>query len=106
MQCFPRLSNQSVQVKYTDTPCREWACQYTLQEQNVQYGNSSTLQEGKFHWNINFAISLMANSLNLNSTYLKIFKIFSMIAYTIEVLRSKFSNISLKLLILSQDSLN
>ena len=26
-----------------------------------------TLQEENFHWNLNFAISLMANSLNFNS---------------------------------------
>ena len=32
-----------------------------------------TLQAQNFHWNLNFAISLMANSLNLNFAYLKVF---------------------------------
>mgnify|MGYP001795409308 CR=1 FL=1 len=39
-----------------------------------------TLQAQNFHWNLNFAISLMANSLNLNITYLKAFTNLSMIA--------------------------
>ena len=33
----------------------------------------STLQEENFHWNLNFAISLTANPLNLNSAYYYIF---------------------------------
>ena len=32
-----------------------------------------SLQAQNFHWNLNFAISLMANSLNLNFAYLKVF---------------------------------
>ena len=32
-----------------------------------------TLQEEKFHWNLNFAILPMANLLNLNSAYIETF---------------------------------
>ena len=41
------------------------------------------VQEEDFHWNLNFAISLMGNSLNLNSTYYFIFRNLSMIAYIV-----------------------
>ena len=37
----------------------------------------------KIHWNLNFVISLMANSRNLNSAYRYIFRNLSMIAYMI-----------------------
>ena len=40
-----------------------------------------TLQEQKFHWNLNVAISPMANLLNLNSAYIEIFTNLSMIAH-------------------------
>ena len=40
-----------------------------------------TLQEENLNWNLNFAILLMANLLNLNSAYNYIFSNFSMIAY-------------------------
>ena len=33
----------------------------------------STLQEEKFHWHLNFAISLTAKSFNINSTYCFVF---------------------------------
>ena len=52
-----------------------------------------TLQEEKFHWNLNFAISLMANSLNFNSAYYTSFRNLSIIAYIIEIQKSKFANI-------------
>ena len=53
----------------------------------------SILQDESFHWNLNFAISLMAKSLDLKSTYYCIFRNLSMIAYMIEIQESKFSNI-------------
>ena len=34
-----------------------------------------TLHEVKFHWYFNFTLTLMLNSLNLNSTYCNIFGI-------------------------------
>ena len=49
-----------------------------------------TLQEKDFHPNKNFAISLMANSLNLNSIYLLLyFRNLSSIAYIIEIKNQK-----------------
>ena len=54
-----------------------------------------TLQEEKNHWNLNFAILLfMANS--LNSAYYSIFRNLSMIAYIIEIHKSKFANIKFR----------
>ena len=44
-----------------------------------------TLQEEMFDWNLNLAISLMVNSLNLNSAYYYIFRNLSMTAYMIEI---------------------
>ena len=38
-------------------------------------------QKGNLHWNLNFAISLNAISLNLNSAYYYIFRNLSMIVY-------------------------
>ena len=52
-----------------------------------------TLQEENFNWNLNFAISLMENSLNFNSTHYYIFGNLSMIAYIIAIQISKFANI-------------
>ena len=49
--------------------------------------------EENFNWNLNFAVSLIANSLNLNPAYYYIFWNLSMIAYIIEVQKSKFANI-------------
>ena len=49
-----------------------------------------TLQRETFHWNLNIAISLMANLLNLNSVYY-IFRNLSMIAYMTEIQKSKFA---------------
>ena len=46
-----------------------------------------------FHWNLGFAISLMADSLTLNSAYYYIFKYFSMIADMTETQKSGFANI-------------
>ena len=40
-----------------------------------------TLQEENFYWNITFTISIVANSLNLNSAYYYIFRSLSMIGY-------------------------
>ena len=51
------------------------------------------IQEEKCEWNLNFAISLMANSLNLNSTDYNTFRNLSMIAFVIEIQKSKFANI-------------
>ena len=41
--------------------------------------------ERNFLWEFNFAISLMANSLNLNSTYYYIFSNLSLVTYIIEI---------------------
>ena len=41
--------------------------------------------EKVFYWNLNFAISLMANSLNFNSAYFNNFRNLSMKAYMIEI---------------------
>ena len=69
-----------------------------MPEQKLQYCHYSpqiraARREENFHWNSNIVISLMANSLNLNSAYLKIFTNLSMIAYIIEFQKSKFANI-------------
>ena len=32
-------------------------------------GGENSLQEGSLHWNLNFTIALIANSLNLNSRF-------------------------------------
>ena len=53
----------------------------------------STLQKENFHWNINFAISLMTNLVNLNSAYYYIFRNLSMTAYLIEIQKSTLANI-------------
>ena len=53
----------------------------------------TTLREEDFHWNLNFAIPLMANSLNLNSANYYIFRNLSMIAYIIGIQKSKFAYI-------------
>ena len=45
------------------------------------HGEPFVLQEENFHWNLNFAISLIANSLKLNSAYRYIFKSLTMKAY-------------------------
>ena len=60
------------------------------------HGEPFALQEENFHWNSNFAISLITNSLKLNSAYRYniIFKNLTMIAYMIEIQKSKFANIS------------
>ena len=53
-----------------------------------------TLKEKYFHWNLKFAISLMAKSLTLNSAYYYIFFMnLPMIAYIIEIQKSKSSDI-------------
>ena len=46
-----------------------------------------------FHWNLYFAISLVANSLNLNYAYYYDFRNLSVIAYMIEIRKSKFANV-------------
>ena len=72
---------------YLDTECKD--LDYTvvrpagltdkpMQGKQFEY----TLQEKKFHWNLNFVISLMANWLNFNSPNYKIFKNLLMMAYT------------------------
>ena len=53
----------------------------------------NTLQEENFYWNLNFALSLMANSLKFNSTHNKIFKNLSMKAYTSKIQKAKYANI-------------
>ena len=58
----------------------------------LQNDVDTTLQEENFHWNLSCAISLIANLLTLNSTYC-IFRILSMIVYTIEIQKPKFVNI-------------
>ena len=52
-----------------------------------------TLQEEKFYWNLNSAISPMVNSLNLNSVYYYTFRNLSTIVYMIEFQKSKFAKI-------------
>ena len=52
---------------------------------NVTDYSVTTLQEENFHWNSNFAIWLMGNSLNLNSVFYYIFRNFSMIGCIIEI---------------------
>ena len=47
-----------------------------------------SLWAGNIHWNLNFAISLIANSLNFNFAYYYIFKNLLVIAYTIEIQQS------------------
>ena len=59
----------------------------------TEIGNTHTLQEENFHWNLNFAISLMANSRNLNSAHDNTLRNLSMIAYIIKIQISKFANI-------------
>ena len=54
---------------------------------------ASTLKEENFYWNLNFVISLMANSLNLKFAYSFIFRNLSTIAYIIEIQNSKFANV-------------
>ena len=51
-----------------------------------------TLQKENFHWNINFAILLMANLLNFNFASYLIFKKFSMMAYITKIPMTKFAN--------------
>ena len=45
----------------------------------------STLQGKDVHWNLSFAIFLLANSLDSNSAYYYNFRNLSMIAYIIEI---------------------
>ena len=52
-----------------------------------------TIQEESFHWNLNFVISLMSNSLNFYSANRKIFQNFLMMAYITKIKKSKFTNI-------------
>ena len=62
---------------------------------NMQFNLASllTMQEENFHWNLNFANSLMANSPNWNSANYYIFRNLSMIAYIIKIQKSKFADI-------------
>ena len=55
--------------------------------------NLVTLLEKNFHWNVNFAISLMANCQNLNSGYFYIFRNLSMTAYITEIQKSNLADI-------------
>ena len=48
----------------------------------MRFTKSTPLQERNFHCNLNFAISLMANLLNLNSAYYYILRNLLMLAYT------------------------
>ena len=45
-------------------------------------------------FNVNFAISLLANWLNLNSAYYEIFSNLSMIAYIFEIQKQNSTNLS------------
>ena len=47
-----------------------------------------TIQEENFHWNLNFAKSLMANTPNQKSAYYYIFRNLSMKSYMIEIKKS------------------
>ena len=49
----------------------------------MRFTKGTTLQEGNFHWNLNFAISLMANLLHLNSAYYHILRNVLMLANTV-----------------------
>ena len=48
---------------------------------------------GRRNLNLNFAISLMANTLSFNSANYKIVQNFSMIIYIIKIKKSNFANI-------------
>ena len=53
----------------------------------------NTLQDDNFQMNLNFVISLMANTLNFNAVYFfVIFKNVSTIAYILNIQKSKLSN--------------
>ena len=53
-----------------------------------------TQTEKKIYWNLNFAISLMADLLNLNSAYYYyIFRNLSMTVYIIGIQKSALANI-------------
>ena len=54
--------------------------------------NINKLQEVNFLCNQNFAISLKANSLNLNSAYYFVLGNLSMTAYIIKIEKSEFAN--------------
>ena len=64
----------------------------TAKQKNTQL-RYTTLQVENFHWNLNFATSLMVNSLYSNSAYKQLFRNLSMIGYIIEIQKSKFANI-------------
>ena len=63
-----------------------------------------TLKPENFQWNLNFAITLMANSLNLNCAYDYVFRNLSMLAYIIEIqkIQNLLKFISMNLTNLSQ----
>ena len=57
---------------------------------------ANTLQERNFHRNLNFAILLMAKSLNFNSAYYYIVGNLSMIGYIIEFEKLELANIQFR----------
>ena len=56
------------------------------------YWSRNIIQGESFHWNLTFAILLMADLLNLNSAYHHIFRNLSTIAYTIGIQNSLIFN--------------
>ena len=55
----------------------------------TQWPHPLTWQDENFHWNSNFAISLIENSLNFNSACYKILKNFLMMAYINDIQKIK-----------------
>ena len=64
--------------------------------------NINKLQEVNFLRNQNFAISLKANLLNLNSAYYFVLGNFSMTAHIIKIEKSEFANMKFREIALSQ----
>ena len=80
-----------------DLKCKKQAgaiCAKGMVCPQICYVMLCNLQEENFHIHLNFPILLMTNSLNLNLVYYFIFSKLSMIAYLIEIHKSKFANIS------------
>ena len=51
-----------------------------------------TLHEAKFHWNLNFDISLTVNLLNLNSAHYEPFRSFALLIHRTEIQKLIITN--------------
>ena len=78
-----KRENLSEKIKQLTVGC------YIPSTYHVDY--TRVRQKENFHLNLNFAILLTANSLNLNSAYDKIFINLSMIAYIIYFVNQNFN---------------